>query len=32
MTDNTAKISELVVTLKDKIGLTKISAITIHIL
>ena len=31
MTDNTAKISELVVTLKDKIGLTKISAITIHI-
>tara|TARA_B100001121_G_C18244911_1_gene414477 strand:- start:110 stop:547 length:438 start_codon:yes stop_codon:yes gene_type:complete len=31
MTDNTAKISELVVRLKDKIGLTKISATTIHI-
>lgn len=31
MTDNTSQISELVVVLKDRIGLTKISATTIHI-
>ena len=31
MTDNTSQISELVVVLKDRIGLTKISAATIHI-